>query len=178
MIEKVLNEHKILKSDSLSFKSLYQLIQIINISSAQNFEYYNIECFLIEAYQTIKNHKSKERQLFYHIEILYLISKTLFRNKKFIESLEYLDLMHFYMEENKGKYQKEFDSKYQLLLDLGNIDVLDYRILSFKRNYFKHLKNIKQGKVIIFLQLVEMYYGNPEIIKDPEFHQKAENSFL
>ncbi|MFT6192867.1 MAG: hypothetical protein ACJAYY_003111, partial [Paraglaciecola sp.] len=39
-------------------------------------------------------------------------------------------------------------------------------------------KNIKQGKVIIFLQLVEMYYENPEIIKDPEFHQKVENSFL
>ena len=82
------------------------------------------------------------------------------------------------MEENKGKYQKEFDSKYQLLLALGNIDVVDSRILSFKHNYFKHLKNIKQGKVIIFLQLVEMYYEKPEIIKDPELHQKVENSFL
>jgi hypothetical protein len=50
------------------------------------------------------------------------------------------------MEENKGKYQKEFDSKYQLLLALGNIDVVDSRILSFKHNYFKHLKKHQTRK--------------------------------
>lgn len=264
MVENILNEHNIAVSDSLSFKSLYQLIQITNISSSQNFDYHNIEVFLLETYETIKNNPSKDKQLFYHLEILYIISNTLFRNKKFAESLEFLDLMHFYIQENKGKYQKEFESKYQLLLalnynflgkpqksieileaftnnkkidiasqlnfyvslivcyfqqkelkkaqslvakfyhsdrwyiekvgiewiikkslleillqiDLGNIDMVDSRILSFKRNYFKYLKNIQQEKVITFVQLVEIYYKNPEIITDSEFHQKVENSFL
>ena len=263
MIESVLNEHQIKISSSLSFKSLYQLIQITNISSSQSFEYWNIESFLIETYQLIKNHKSKEKQLSYHIEILYLISNTLFRNKKFTQSLEYLELMHFYMQEQKSKYFKEYNSKYNLLLalnynyngnqekainllefyidkksvdiisqldiylslivfysqnkdlkkaknlfskfyhtdkyyiekagiewtikkniieilvqiDLDNIDIVESRILSFKRAYFKHLKNIDQEKVITFLKLIEIYYKNPEIITTKGFEDKVEASF-
>ncbi|WP_189663328.1 MULTISPECIES: hypothetical protein [unclassified Polaribacter] len=42
----------------------------------------------------------------------------------------------------------------------------------------KHPLNSYQEKVITFLKLVEVYYKNPEIISDPEFHQKVENSFL
>ena len=263
MIENVLEEHKITITRSFSFKSLYQLIQITAISSSQNLEYWNIEPFLIETYQVLKNHKSKEKQLFYHIEILYQISNTLFRNKKFSESFKYLELMHFYMRENNNKHLKEFNLKYHLLLalnhnyvgnqavaikiltpftvkkdvdfvsqldiylslivfhfqqkefknaqslfskfyhtdkwyidkigiewtvqkslieillqiDLGNIDIVDSRILSFKRNYFKHLKNLKQEKVINYVKLVEAYYKKPEVITSNDFLDKVKNSF-
>lgn len=263
MIETILEKHQIKISNSLSFKSLYQLIQITNISSSQNFEYWNIESFLLEIYQLIKNHKSKDKQLFYHIEILYVIANTLFRNKKFAESMEYLDLMHVYMQKNKSKYFKEYHVKYTLLLalnhnykgnqpkaitllepfinkknlditsqldiylslivfyfqnnelkkaqnifskfyhtdkyyiekagiewtikkniieillhiDLKNIDIVESRLLSFKRNYFNHLKEIRQDKVIIFLKLIEIFYKNPEIIFSKEFEDSVENSF-
>ena len=263
MIENTLTECNILPYNSLSFKSLYKLIQITNISSSQNFDYWNIESFLIETYKLIKKHKSKEKQLFYHIEILYLISNTLFRNKKFSESLEYLKQMKLYMLENKGKYFKDFNLKYHLLLalnynysgkqedaihllesiiqkkcedifsqldiylslivfyfqqkklkkahklfskfyhtdkwyiekvgiewtikkniieilvqiDLGNVDIVESRILSFKRTYFKHLKEINQSKVISYLGLVENYYKSPEIITTKDFYDKVEASF-
>lgn len=263
LIENTLNENSIVISDTLSFKSLYQIIQIINISSSQNFEYWNTESFLLEAYQIIKNHKSKEKQLYYHIEVLYVIANTLFRNKKFTSSLEYLEQMNMYMHKNKRKYFKEFHLRNQLLfalnhnyignqdfainlltpfidkknidivsqldiylslivfysqqnelkkaqsmfvkfyhsdkwyidkagiewtikknlieillqIDLGNIDLAESRMLSFKRSYAKHLKNIKQEKVIIYLKLVEIYYKNPEIVTSNEFHQKVENAF-
>jgi hypothetical protein len=263
MIQYVLEEHGITISSSFSFKSLYQLIQITTISSSQNLEYWNVEPFLIETYQVLKNHKSKEKQLFYHIEILYQISNTLFRNKKFTESFKYLELMHFYMRENNNKHLKEFNLKYHLLLalnynytgnqdlaieiltpftvkkdvdivsqldihlslivfhfqqkgfknaqslfskfyhtdkwyidkigiewtvqkslieillqiDLGNIDIVDSRMLSFKRNYFKHLKNLKQERVINYVKLVEMYYKSPEAIASNEFLGKVKNSF-
>jgi tetratricopeptide (TPR) repeat protein len=264
MIENVFEEHKITANNSLSFKSLYQLIQITNISSSQNFDYYNIESFLMETYNQIKIHKSKYRQLFYHIEILYVISNTLFRNKKFEDSLEYLESMLFYMQQNKGKYQNEFQPKYVLLksliynflgkpqkaiailepiilkknintdiqldlhlclivcyfqqkelqkayklfsklyhsdswyiekvgiewtikkslleillhVELGNINMVDSRILSFKRKFRKHLKEIHQEKVITYVQFVEMYSKNPEVIANIEFHEKVENSFI
>lgn len=263
MIEKVLAENSISISNALSFKSLYQIIQILNISSSQNYEYWNIEAFLLEAYKVLKNHKTKDKQLFYHIEVLYVIANTLFRNKKFSSSLKYLELMNLYMYKNKNKYFKEFNLRNQLLLalnhnylgnqdfainlltpfidkksidlvsqldiylslivfysqrsefkkaqslfakfyhsdkwyiqkvgiewtikknlleillqiDLGNIDVVDSRILSFKRTYFKHLKNIKQEKVITYVNLVEIYYKNPEIVTSEEFYQKVETSF-
>ena len=264
MIENVLEEHGITTiSNSFSFKSLYQLIQIMAISSSQNLEYWNIEPFLIKTYQVLKDHKSKDKQLFYHIEILYQISNTLFRNKKFSESFKYLELMYFYMQENNNKYLKEFNLKYNLLLalnhnyngnqteaikfltpftlkkdndvvsqldiylslivfyfqqqefkkaqnlfskfyhtdkwyidkigiewtvqkslieillqiDLGNTDVVDSRILSFKRNYLKHLKKLKQERVINYLKLVETYYKNPEVITSKEFLDKVKKSF-
>ena len=263
MIKEVLEESSITISDSLSFKSLYQIIEITNISSSQNYEYWNIEPFLLETYEILKHHKSKDKQLYYHIKVLYVIANTLFRNKKFLASLNYLDLMNLYMHKNSNKYFKEFHLKYQLLLalnhnyiqnqdfainqltpfiskkdidivsqldiylslivfysqqkkhkesqrlfskfyhtdkwyiekagiywtikksileillqiDLGNIDIVDSRILSFKRNYFKHLKEIKQERVITYLKLVETYYKNPEIVTSDAFHKKVEDSF-
>lgn len=263
MIEDVLEEHQIKISNSLSFKSLYQILQITNISSSQNFDYWNIESFILETYQLIKKHASKEKQLFYHLEILYLIANILFRNKKFTQSLKYLELMHTYMQQQKRKYFKEFYPKYNLLLalnynysgnhekaidtlipfvnlknvsiiaqldmylslivfyfqknnlkkaqslfakfyhtdkyyiekagieftikkniieillqiDLGNIDIVESRILSFKRGYFKHLKNINQQRVITFIKLVEICYKTPETITNKDFGDKVETSF-
>tara|TARA_R110002051_G_scaffold321037_1_gene407650 strand:+ start:636 stop:2132 length:1497 start_codon:yes stop_codon:yes gene_type:complete len=264
MIETTLEENSIVISDSLSFKSLYQLMQITNISSAQNFEYWNSEAFLLETYSLLENHKSKDKQLFYHIEILYIIANTLFRNKKFTASLKYLELMNMYMHKNKRTYFKEFHVKHQLLfalnhnyignqdfaitlltpfidkkkldvvsqldiylslivffsqqnnfkkaqklfskfyhtdkwylekagidwiikknlveilllIEFGNIDLIDSRILSFKRNYFKHLKDRNQANVITYLKLVEIYYKNPENATSKEFYQKVEDSFI
>ena len=263
MVESVLKAHQIKISNSLSFKSLYQLIQITNISTSQNFEYWNIESFLLEIYQLIQNHKSKDKQLFYDIEILYVIANTLFRNKKFDESIAYLELMNATMQKNKGKYFKEYHSKYTLLLalnqnyrgnqqkaisllepfintksidiiskldiylslivfyfqqnelkkaqkigskfyhtdkyyiekagidwtikkniidillniDLNNIDIVESRLLSFKRSYYNHLKEIQQDKVITFLKLIELFYKNPEMITSKKFEDIVEHSF-
>ncbi|WP_158837743.1 hypothetical protein [Polaribacter sp. L3A8] len=263
LIENVLQEHHITISDSLSFKSLYQIVQITSISSAQKFDYYNIEQFIINTYQVIKNHTSKNKQLFYHIEVLYLIANVLFRNKKFTESLQYLNLMLLNMKENKQKYYSDFAAKHHLLLalnlnytkhqeeaivllepylnkkslnmigqldialtlivfyyqhkslekaqklfasfyhsdkwyidkagivwtikknlieillqiDLGNIDLVDSRLKSFKRNYFSNLSEINQERVITYLKLVEVYYKNPEIATSKEFKDKVETSF-
>jgi len=263
LIDIILKEQNITISDSLSFKSLYQIIQITSISSAQKFDYYNIESFVIETYKIIKNHTSKDKQLNYHLEVLYLIANVLFRNKKFEASQKYLDLMLFYMNTEKKKYYNDFIQKYDLLqalnlnytnkqteaiallapyidkkytdivtqldfslslivfyyqhkslekaqkivskfyhtdkwyiekagiiwtikknlieillqIDLGNIDLVDSRIKSFKRNYFKNLSEINQERVITYLKLVEIYYKNPEIVTTTEFKEKVATSF-
>jgi hypothetical protein len=264
IIESTLKEQNIKISDSLSFKSLCQLIHVTSLSSSQKFDYWNIEEFIINTYENIKNYKSKTKELYHHIEILYLISNTLFRNKKFDESLNYLNVMHLNMQNNKRKYYKEFITKYHLLLalnynykknqqkaiailepyinqknlditaqldiyltlvvfysqmnlldkakkvfsefyhtdkwyiekagviwtikknlieilmqiDLGNIEIVESRLLSFKRNYFKYLTQMDQEKVITYLKLVETYFKNPEIITSTEFYNKVENSFV
>ncbi|WP_439131007.1 hypothetical protein [Polaribacter sp.] len=120
MIEDTLKENSKSLPDVLSFKSLYQIIQITNISSSQNFAYWNSEGFLLETYQILKHHSSKNKQLFYHIEVLYIISNTLFRNKKFAASLHYLELMNLHMQQDQKKYFKEFEIKYTLLVALNN----------------------------------------------------------
>ncbi|GAB7256416.1 hypothetical protein [Polaribacter sp. OB-PA-B3] len=263
LIENILKEQNIIISDSLSFKSLYQIIQITSISTAQKFDYWNIEKFLVDTYSIIKHHKSKDKQLYYHIEVLYLIANVLFRSKKFTESKKYLKLMYFYMNEKKQKYYSDFAPNYHLLLslnynynnqqekaiellepyitkknislvsqldillslivyyyqsdslqkaknllaslyhtdnwyidqagivwtikknlieillhiDLGNIDLVDSRLISFKRNYSKHLSAINQERVISYLKLIEIYYKNPEIATTIEFYNRVEKSF-
>ncbi len=264
LINNTLKEQEILNYNDLSFKSLYQIIQITNISSFQKFDYYNIEDFVISTYQVVQHHTSKEKQLFYHLEILYVIANVLFRNKKFNDSIWYLDSMFFYMNSNKRKHYKHFEPKYHLLvalnynysqnskkaiqllesyidkknidivaqldiylslivfyyqqnfldkaqkifskfyhtdqwyiekagivwtikknlieillqIDLGNIDIVDSRLKSFKRAYFNYLKEINQERVIMYLKLVETYYKNPEVVTTAFFREKIENSFL
>jgi len=263
LIENTLKTQNISDLSLLSFKSLYQLLQITTISSSQKFDYYNLTSFATETYKIVENHTSKNKQLYYHIEILYLISNIFFRNKKFHQSLKYLQLMNFYMNENKQKYLKDFSSKHDLLLalnynyiekqeeaiqllensinkkssnviqnldiyltlivcyfqhknltkaqnllsklyhtdkwylekaglvwtikknlidillqiDSGHINLVESRLKSFKRNYFKHLKDIHQENVIAYLKLVEIYYKNPEKASSKEFYNRVETSF-
>ena len=263
MIETTLKEQNVVISEALSFKSLCQLMQVSAISSFQKFDYWSIEDFIVSTYALIKNHTSRIKQLYYHIEILYLIANTLFRNKKFDTSLAYLEEMQTYMQKNKGKYRKEFSGKHDLLLalnynykgnqqeaiailvpyskqknvdivlqlninlslivfysqmelfekskkifstfyhtdkwyiekvgiiwtikknlieillhiDLGNLEIVESRLGSFKRNYFPYLKEMNQEKVIVYLKLVETYFKNPEISNSTKFHEKVENSF-
>ena len=119
ILENTFKEHHITINDTISFKSLYQLVTIASISAFVSKDYLKIEPFLINTYKSILNHKNKEKQLYYHIEILFAIANTLFRNKKFDESLQYLEIMHEHMQMKKKKHYNAFNLKYHLLLALN-----------------------------------------------------------
>ena len=119
ILNNTLKEHDISIDESLSFKSLYQLVAIISLSAFVTKDYLKIEPFLINTYNTLLKHKNKYKQLYYHIEILYLIANTLFRNKKFDASLQYLKLMHQYMQNSQKKHYNTFKLKYNLLFSLN-----------------------------------------------------------
>lgn len=263
LLNETLTEYNIDFNESLSFKSLYQLMAIVSISAFATNDYLKIESFLMNTYESIKHHKTKNKQLFYHIEVLYLIANTLFRNKKFEESLSYLNQMHQYMQQRKKKYYNSYKLKYHLLLglnynysnqqqkaiqilepfkifkhpdleslldiylslvmfymqsedykkamhlfskfyhtdnwyilkagkewtikknlieiilhiELDHIDLVESRLLSFRRTYSKYLKEINQQRVLTYLTLVENYYKNPEEVTSQQFNEKVENSF-
>ncbi len=258
-----LNEYNISINDSMSFKSLYQLITIVSLSAFVTNDYLKVEPFLIQTYKTILKHKNRDKQLYYHIQILYTIANILFRNKKFNKSLLYLDLMNQHMLGKRKKYYNTFILKYNLLLalnlnysnqqdeairilsplikskhsdigtlldiylslitfhfqkddfkkahtlfskfyhtdnwytekagiewvikknlidillqiELKNIDLVESRILSFKRNHSSYLKGIKQDRVLIYLGLIERYYKASEKVTSEAFKNKVENSF-
>lgn len=264
ILNNTLKEHNIDINNSMSFKSLYQLMTIVSISAFVTNDYLKIEPFLIQTYNTIQKHKTKNKQLFYHIEVLYMIANTLFRNKKFEDSLKYLELMHENMLLNRQKHYNNFKLKYNLLLalnynfsnkqdkaiqlleqfitskkhidieslldihlslvmfyiqkseykkaqsifskfyhtdkyyiekagkewvlkknlveiilhiELQNIDLVESRLLSFKRNYFDYLKQINQQRAITYLGFLEHYYKNPETVTSKSFKDKVEDSF-
>ncbi len=263
ILENTLREHQIDIQDSLSFKSLYQLMTIVSISAFVTNDYLRIEKFLIDAYKSIQTHNPRNKQLYYHIQVLYLLANTLFRNKNFEESQQYLEKMHVAMQHNKRKFYSSFLLKYKLLLglnynysnqqnqaistispfitpnhqdteallnlhlslitfyfqkgelkkaqsifskfyhtdnwyaqkigiewlikknlieillhiELGNVNLVDSRILSFKRSHFGYLKRINQERAITYLLLVETVYKNPELVSQVKFHDQVKSSF-
>jgi len=263
ILNNTLREYNIDINESLSFKSLYQLTTILSISAFVTNDYLQIEPFLLNTYQSMLGHKHKDKQLYYHIHVVYIIANTLFRNKKFSESLDYLKQMHVLMQEKKNKHFNDFQLKYNRLLalnlnysnkqqlaiktlepifnknhsdiesllninlslitfyfqkgdyknahsvfsklyhtdqwyrqkagvewvikkslieillhiELQNIDLVESRIASFKRSYFKYLKSINQDRAINYLLLIESYYKNPEIASLSKFRNRIESSF-
>ncbi|MFI1744200.1 hypothetical protein [Thalassobellus sediminis] len=263
ILNNILKEHNISINDSMSFKSLYQLMSIFGLSAFATNDYLKTEPFLINTYKSIVNHKNKDKSVYYHIQILYLIANTLFRNKNFKDSQQYLSLMHQEMLHLKKKYYSAFKLKYHLLLalnlnysnkpdeaiksltpfinikhedtetvldihlglvmfyfqkgnykqasailskfyhtdhwyieksgkewvikknlmeillniELENLDLVESRLLSFKRTYGSYLKDIKQERVLTYLSFVESYYKNPTIITSVKFKETVENSF-
>ncbi|GAA3587165.1 hypothetical protein Q4Q39_19425 [Flavivirga amylovorans] len=263
VLNQTLQEHNISINESMSFKSLYQLATIASISAFVTKDYLQIEPFLINTYNIIITHKNKEKQLFYHIEIIYLIANTLFRNKKFDTSFHYLKLMHKHMLLKQKKYYNTYRLKYNLLtalnynysnkqkdaiavlepltsskhpdteslldiylslimfyfqkndlkkaftlfskfyhtdqwytekagkewvikknlieillhIDLKNIDLVESRLLSFKRHYYSYLKGINQQRVITYLGFVESYYKTPEMVTSAKFRNTVQQSF-
>ncbi len=263
LVNETLEIYGIDVTESMSFMSLYQLMKIVTISAFASNDYLKIEPFLKNTYAILLTHKNKEKQLYYHIQVLYLLAYTLFRNKKFNESLEYLDMQNDLMFQKKGKFYNEFKLKYKLLLalnlnflnsqeeainilqpyliskhsdleslldihlsmvmmyfqkddfqkareifskfyhtdrwyiekagkewvikknlieillhiELKNIDLVESRILSFRRNYSKFLKDIKQQRVLTYLNLVYDYFNAPEKITSLAFKNKVELSF-
>ncbi|NQY06305.1 MAG: hypothetical protein HRT68_09005 [Flavobacteriaceae bacterium] len=262
-LEKNLKESNI-SIETQTFKSLYQLISLASLSAFTSKNYLSIETFVINTYNKIKSHKSNQKQLYYHIQINYLIANMYFRNKKFQLAIEFLDKMEEQMKERKSQYFKIFDLKHKNLLalthnysgniekaiqiaetglkkitsdietkldmqlclvmyyfqkqefnkankiliqlyhtdkwyesktgkewvikkslieillhiELNNIDIIESRLISFKRKYYDYLKKIKQSRVITFLSFIEEYYKCPEIIATDKYKQKIENSFV
>ena len=62
-------------------------------------------------------------------------------------------------------------------IELQNINLVESRLLSFKRNYYSYLKDIKQQRAITYLNFVNDYYKAPEKVTSIEFKNKVEDSF-
>ena len=114
-LEHLLKAHHIEINTSLSFKSLYQILAIANISAFVTKKYYSIESFVMKSYDILKQKKETDKQLFYQIAIVYIIANTLFRNKKFETSLLYIKEMEQLMQLKKGAYYKTFILKKTLV---------------------------------------------------------------
>ncbi len=164
ILEKTLNEHSIGVNESLSLKSIYQLLTIASISAFITKDYLRIESFILKVYNIIDIDEVNEIQLFYYIQILYMIANTFFRNKKFETSLHYLELMEAQMLNARKKYYGRFKLKYRLLLAL-NYNYTDRQQEAI--TYLEPLINIKhqdlESILDIHLSLIVFYFQKGDL---------------
>ncbi|GGF03707.1 tetratricopeptide repeat protein [Flavobacterium limi] len=117
LIKNTIEAHGISLKQGLTFKSLYQILFIANEYASINNNFSLIQPFVLKSYRFIsKKTDLTDRNLYYHIYILYFIANFYFRNGQFTESLSYLNLMFAELQKQSGKYYERFSLRYFLLL--------------------------------------------------------------
>lgn len=264
LIKNTLSKFGISITQDLTFRSLFKILEITNKTAHITREYHTILPFVEETYTQIDIRENlRDKHLFYHIQIVYYVANSYFRNKSFKASQYYLGIMLEQMKKNQHKYFKRFSPQYTLLqslnlnytglaepailmlqtfdydkhkdqitylldlklslivyyfqqqeykealdvlndfyhsdhwytekagiawvikknlidillrIELDHIDVVESRVNSFKKKHNAYLKNNDELRVTEFLKLATAYYHKPEIISDPEFRNKIQNS--
>ncbi|MBU2995909.1 hypothetical protein KO500_05670 [Cellulophaga baltica] len=115
--------------NGLSYRSLFKIVEINNKAATITRNFYSILPFIEKVNKEIElKKKLSEKHLFYHIQILYYIANSYFRNKEFETSVEYLDKMYSEMQKQNKTYYSRFLPQYTLV-----------RILNY--NYTGQAKN-------------------------------------
>ncbi len=165
-LEDLLKASNIELSTSLSFKSLYQILAIANISALMTTKYFQIEDFVLKSYDILKAKKDTDKQLYYQIHIVYIIANTLFRNKKFEASLTYITEMEQLMQLKRGIYHKEFVLKKTLVqaLNLNFINQQNNAIAIVKKVLGKKHGDI-EALLDLHLSLLMFYFQKEDFLK-------------
>jgi len=162
----ILNQHNIQLSESLSFKSLYQILAIANISASITRNYFEIENFVLKSYGILKDKKETDKQLYYQIHIVYIIANTLFRNKKFEASLRYIKEMEELMALKKSTYQKTFVLKKTLVASLNhNYLGQQDKATSMVEDVIKKKHQDIESLLDLHLSLLMFYFQQENFIK-------------
>jgi len=114
--------------DTLTYKSLYKLMHITAEQARLQGNYYTISSYMMEIYGRIKAKKNEiPKHRFYHIEILYLMAFTSFRNKAFEMSMDFVEQMEFEMYQDKRRFYKRFLEKLVIIKSLNLNYTGDYK---------------------------------------------------
>ncbi|WP_046746234.1 hypothetical protein [Kordia zhangzhouensis] len=161
LLQETYTRFDISKEIGLTYKSLYQLVQIINSVAAVKRDYFNVTSFVVDNYKDISNRlKQTDKHLIYHIKVLYLIANIFFRKKRFRESLYYLDIMKEQMMRQKQRFYKDSELKYQFLYALnhnylGNavkaISILE-RVKSLKKYDIEEMLDVYISLIVCYFQ--------------------------
>lgn len=110
-----------IKEDWVSnFKNIYQLAVIFDLHAAEYRNYDDLEVFFENAIKSLQGgERDVEKMLYYHINVLYIMSNIYFRKKRFEKSIYYLNDMYQQMKRYDGKYYAQWKFRHQNLLLLN-----------------------------------------------------------
>ena len=112
MITEAFSNFQIELDKTLTYKSLFQLMNITATAARLQSDYYPISPFMMTIYGIIsEKQKIADKHLFYHIEILNLMAHTNFRLKDFEASKDFSEKMEKEMLKKSGAYYKRFQEK-------------------------------------------------------------------
>ncbi len=165
IIERNLNLYHISITKNLSYQSLFKILQISNQVANVTRNYYDILNFIENARKQIDISEGVHHEdLYYHIQILYYLSNTYFRIKKFEKSAISLKAMYQYMQLQNHKYFRVFYCQHLLIESLLNIYTghLDRAIQNLQAFDFNKYKNEEEHIHDLKLTLVVALFLNKQ----------------
>lgn len=146
IIEDAFLEFNIEISSTLTYKSLYQLMNITSKAASLQSDFNTISPLMKEIYETIESKKDKtDKHLFYHIEILHLMAVSSFRNKNFDDAKKFTDKLELEMQKKNKAYFKLFNEKHTLIKAM----ILNYT--DHSKEAIDLLQNFKQSSTEVLL---------------------------
>lgn len=116
MIEETLAIFDIEVDRHFTFKSLHQLLEIINRAAHLDHNFAEALPFITKTYQLVKAKNTiATKHRFYHIQILYVMANAHFRVRDFSKSQEYLAQMFKEITAERGKFKTRFFQNYLLI---------------------------------------------------------------
>ena len=117
LVKKVIKDFSLSEKVLKRPKVLFNMVSIVRSGSLASKDFKSFEPYILENYNEIKNRGGfSESTHYYKIQLLYMIAHVLYRNRKFEESIVYLEEM----EENLQAFNKvfflQFYPKYLLLV--------------------------------------------------------------
>ncbi len=120
LVTATFKKYEVKTKESLNYKSLYQLAEILDLNSSNHKNYHTLDLFFITQLNELNaNQKSTHKHHPYHIDLLYLIANIYFRQRHFDLSIMYLDKMNLEMERFDRQYYNSRLIKHNTLLALN-----------------------------------------------------------
>ena len=132
VIDRVLKQYELENVIQNRPSILYKVLDITRKVMLSRKDFLSFEEYIIEKYEELlQNHGFSKRHHYYKVNLLYMISHALYRNRKFNKSNEYLKRMLSSMNEHKQMYYQQFFPKY-ILLNAANLTYLGENELSIQ----------------------------------------------
>ncbi len=115
-IHQVLTEYELTEVVTKRPRLLYNLVAIVRSMALVQQDFYDFEPYIIAQYKAAESQYGFSRhQHFYKLSLLYMIAHVLYRNRKFPESLAYLEQLYTNMETYQGHHYGRFYPSYVML---------------------------------------------------------------
>ncbi len=140
--------------DTLTYKSLYQLMEITSTAAKLQSDYFTISPFMEEIYGIIRKKGAiADKHRYYHIHILHLMAITYFRNKQFQKSMRFVRHMEEEMNKNNRSNYKRFLEKLTVIKAL-NLNYTDRpkKALSTLETYPGDSLNVELAQMMCLFQ--------------------------
>ncbi|WP_338792031.1 hypothetical protein V9L05_16965 [Bernardetia sp. Wsw4-3y2] len=167
MMNQILEEWDLTKAVSERPRIRFNLLSIARNAVVAKKDYYNFEFFLRANYDELLkdmmiSEKNQSYNQYYRLSLLYMLAHVLYRNKKFKESLSYLEEFKSILDsstKNSKSYKTSFYSKF-ILLTAANLAFTEQRekAIQLLENLLKKNKSILSTNDILNTHLNLVFY--------------------